>query len=166
MIFKELYENLEINAQISLATDLIEIGLPIWEDYFKENPIEYQDSVVGMQHKIDNNLIIRSIFFSRKLNNKNNFLVQFITKLNVRSLYKEIREPVVARQDDDFEVPYGVELILYSTYNLIDYILGNNHTLNEKNKLLISINQSISAITKSGIMDDEQLSLFIKGKTN
>jgi len=157
MTLTELVNNLEKKAQIELAIELIEIGLPIWENYNSENPIEYNDSVVGMYHKIDKNLIAKSIKLLKKINGWNNFLAKKINNRKIKILHDEIREPVVARQDDDFEIPIDVELILFSTANLIEFVMGKRISAFDENMAYVSINQSIDAITKNGILKYEYI---------
>ena len=75
MTLSEFVNNLDKKNQIELGIELIEIGLPIWKNYNAKNRIEYTDSVVGMYHKIDNELIEKSIKLLKKVNGKNNFLI-------------------------------------------------------------------------------------------
>ncbi|MGB1269692.1 MAG: hypothetical protein ACPG45_08120 [Flavobacteriaceae bacterium] len=157
MPLTEIVNSLEKKTQIDLAIELIEIGLPIWESYNSENRIEYTDSVVGMYHKVNKNLIEKSIKLLKKINRQNNFLTNKINAFKIKSLHDEIREPVVAREDDDFEIPEEVELILYSTSNLIEYAMGKTHNSLNENLAYISINQSIDAITKSKIKTFDQI---------
>ena len=166
MPLSELIDSFKKKNQIELAIELIEIGLPIWENYNSENRIEYTDSVVGMYHKINKNLIEKSIKLLKKINGQNNFLTDKINGLKIKSLHDEIREPVVAREDDDFEIPTEVELILYSTSNLIEYIMGKSHSSLNENLAYISINQSIDAITKSGILSFDEIRNIIENKKN
>lgn len=162
MSLTELVNSLEKKTQIELAIELIEIGLPIWENYNSENRIEYTDSVVGMYHKVNKNLVEKSIKLLKKINSQNNFLTNKINALKIKSLHNEIREPVVAREDDDFEIPIEVELILYSTSNLIEYVMGKTHSSLNENLAYISINQSIDAITKSKIKTFDQINEILK----
>ncbi|GAA3629259.1 hypothetical protein [Flavivirga jejuensis] len=164
MQLPELINSFEKENQIELAIELIEIGLPIWDNYNSENRIEYTDSVVGMYHKIDKNLINKSIKLLKKINGRNNFLSDKINGAKIEPLHNEIREPVVAREDDDFEIPTEVELILYSTSNLIEYVMGKTHNSLNENLAYISINQSIDAITKSGILDFDEIRNILESK--
>ncbi len=166
MPLTELVNSLPKKSQIELAIELIEIGLPIWERYNSENPIEYNDSVVGMHHKIDKNLIAKSIKLLKKINGRNNFLTDKINGIKIKSLHDEIREPVVARKDDDFEIPSEVELILYSTSNLIEYAMGKTYSLLNENLAYVSINQSIDAITKSKILTFDEIKNILENKKN
>jgi len=157
MTLIDLVNSLEKKIQIGLAIELIEIGLPIWEDYNSENQIEYTDSVVGVYHKIDKELIRISIKLLSKINKPNNILTKKINGIKLKTLYDEIREPVVAKQDDDFEIPLEVELILYSTSNLIEYVHGKEKSAFSENLAYVSINQSIEAITRKGILETDEI---------
>ncbi len=166
MPLTELVNSFEKKNQIELAIELIEIGLPIWKKHNSEKQIEYTDSVVGMYHKINKNLIEKSIKLLKKINGKNSFLTDKMNGIKIKSLHDEIREPVVAREDDDFEIPTEVELILYSTSNLIEYVMGKKANSLNENLAYISINQSIDAITKSGILSFEEIEIILEKKKN
>ena len=166
MTLSEFVNSLEKKNQIELGIELIEIGLPIWENYNAKNRIEYTDSVVGMYHKIDKELIEKSIKLLKKVNGKNNFLTEKINGIKIKSLYDEIREPVVAREDDDYEIPKEVELILYSTSNLIDFVMGRKTNSSNENLAYVSINQSIDAITQSGLLNFDEIKTIIGNKKN
>jgi hypothetical protein len=157
MSISNLINNLPKSQQVELAIELIEIGIPIWNNYFLINKIEYFDSVVGLYHSIDKNLIQKSIDLSKKLKKKDNVLNRKIIKIKLNLLEKEIREPVVAREDFDFEIPKNVELILFSTSNLINLLNGNESNYNGKSKAYTSINQSIDAIVLSKLKTTEEI---------
>lgn len=157
MSLTDLINSLDKKIQIELAIELIEIGLPIWKKYNSENSIEYTDSVVGMYHKIDKYLIEKSIVLLKKINGRNNFLTYKINQLKIKSLYNELREPVVAREDYDFEIPKNVELILFSTSNLVEYVISKTQNSGNENLAYISINQSIDAISESGILNSDEI---------
>ena len=166
MPLSELINSFEKKDRIEIAIELIEIGLPIWKNYNLQNRIEYTDSVVGMYHKINKNLIEKSIKLLKNINRQNNFMADKINELKIKSLHDEIREPVVAREDDDYEIPIEVELILYSTSNLIQYVMGKSYSWLNENLAYISINQSIDAITKSGILNSDEIRNIIENKKN
>ena len=161
MTLIEIVNNLENKNQIKLAIELIEIGLPIWVNYTEKTQIEYTDSVVGMYHKIDNGLIERSIKLLKKGNGRKISITNKIYEFKIKSLHNEIREVVVAREDNDFEIPPEVELILYSTSNLIEYAIGKVNNSLKGNLVYISINQSIDAITQSGILTFSEIDKII-----
>lgn len=164
MSISDFVNTLERKNQIELAIELIEIGLPVWENYNTKNQIEYTDSVVGMYHKIDKKLIHKSIRLLKRINKKNTFLMDKIYGIKFKNLKKEIREPIVARQDNDFELPETVELILFSTSNLIDYATGIKVNHANENLASVSINQSIEAIIKCGILDYDEIKRVLNKK--
>ena len=57
-----------------------------------------------------------------------------------------------------------VELILYSTSNLIDYVIGKKTNSSNENLAYVSINQSIDAITQSGILNFDEIKTIIDNK--
>ena len=153
MDLPEFIDSLNEKNQIKLATELIEIGVPTWDKYVSKTPIEYTDSAVGMEHKIDNKLISKVLKLAIKINDRPKIISKLIYRNRLQKLYNEIREPIVALQDDDFEIPLKVELILLSAYNLIEFLNGKKISFTKENVIYISINQSIDSITQSGILN-------------
>lgn len=72
----------------------------------------YIDSVVGMQHTIDRQLPRRVV---EAIESSGGIPPAAV----VERLFTEISEPVVALQDDDWELPEDAELALYAAYNLL-----------------------------------------------
>lgn len=151
---KEFIETLKKKEQITLAIGFIEISLHIWENYVSENGIMYKDSVVGTNQNISLTLIQRVSKILKKINNPINRLLY---KKHLKAIYTELLEPITALQDADLTIPSEVELVLYATYNLFQFSLGK--TRNHEQELLsyVSINQSIDAITKTGLMSFEEV---------
>ncbi len=57
MTLEQLCESLSEQKQLKLAIDLINISLPAWEEYTKSNTLTYRDTVVGLTHTVDKDLL-------------------------------------------------------------------------------------------------------------
>lgn len=163
MQLPEFIGSLETENQIQLAIEMIEIGLPVWENYNSGNPIEYTDSVVGMHHKIDSCLIEKAISLLKKMSSEQNgFAAKGVDKLKLESLRKDVNELIVAIADGDVELPLQVQLIVYATSNLIDCVLGKAYDSSNKNLAYISIEQSIDAIARSKILNSDKINEILE----
>ena len=81
-------------------------ALEVWTRYCREHPrIEYADSVVGCAHVVDAGLP-RDALEAAELGQRS---------ADVEERY---REPLVALQDDDLELPEELEYAYYAIYNL------------------------------------------------
>lgn len=103
-------------------------SLEEWEKYSHANaPLSYVDSIVGVRHNVDFDLL-REAYDAVRLNKYNN---EIATKF---------LEPICAMQDMDLEFPSLIEYAYYSIYNLYRKYSGNQ----EIDDWLI-VNQSISS---------------------
>jgi hypothetical protein len=112
---------------------LCRFALEKWETYTKSFPsLQYKDSVVGMDHIVDTRLP-QDAFESSK------------TGLDGMAISERYREPVVALQDDDLELPENIEFSYYAIYNLFckyvekktvdDWLIVNQALSSEQNSL-------------------------------
>ena len=157
MTLSEFVHSLEEKNQVKLATDLIEIGLPIWNEYLSQNKIEYNDSVVGMYHKVNKGLLKKAVgIFKNNLKN-NGFVFKKTNKIRLKLLLKEYSEPRVALIDEDFGLPKNVELIFLAGYYLTEFLTGRKQSSWDGNNTYVSINYSIDSITDSGIKTESEI---------
>ena len=66
MTLEKRIEKLPEKRQLKLAIKFLEIGLPIWTEFAKNNRLEYADTVVGMHHKIDYKIAEKVIELAKK----------------------------------------------------------------------------------------------------
>lgn len=156
MSLKEYLSTIEENRQYELAVSLLKTGLPIWTEYTnKFKKLDYVDTVVGMYHKVEKDIIERTIKIA-------NDEISGLKSGKLNQLKHEYLEPVVALQDLDWELPESVLLIFYSAKNLIESMSGDKKAWNDETTLYISINQSIDAITRENLMKVEEVKKLLQ----
>jgi hypothetical protein len=100
------FEGLDGSCRRAVQLALCQHALGVWEAYLRHHgPREYVDSVVGMDHCVDNAL-------------PRDALASVEAGVDRASVAQRYREPIVALQDDDLELPDHVELAYYAIYNL------------------------------------------------
>lgn len=156
MALKEYIETLSEDKRIDLAIELLELGLPIWNEYSsKKQKLEYVDTVVGMAHSVDREIINRVLDTSKRWKNKG-VISKDLEQLNV-----DFDDPIVALQDLDWEIPENIQLIFYSAYNLVGKMNGETKTLFGDEQLYLVINQIVDGLTKSGNFSFDQINSII-----
>ena len=160
-IFKE-----PLSIQLTIAIKLINLGIPVWDEYYKTNKIEYIDSVVGLYHKTKKSLPSRIINTSRKLLKEKNKLRIFYYKFKIRRLYKEILEPSVALIDDDFTLPENVYSFFKGVYYLNDSLVKLNKSEQYQTSLELSIKNSIETLIEANLKSKEEIENFINLPTS
>ena len=145
MTLEAYCESLNNQDLLNLAYQLCNQGLSIWESYTLENNLTYRDTVVGMFHEVRPDLLRESVDYCGESIKQNRTEKK-------KKFFEEFRDPVVALQDLDWELPENVEYIFYAVYNLM---LG----LEKRDRLTISIKQAASGL--EGIMTIEEIRYFI-----
>lgn len=152
MTLQKYIESLPEKTQIILAIKLIKLALPLWENYAYKNDLFYRDTVVGLPHSVDKKLLETTIDTIEKYQESNKLKKTSTGKgelLRLRSLFDD---PVVALQDNDWDLPDEIRLIFYSVYNLIDTFLGN-----DQSSMYVSINQSVDALETSKVLTSDEI---------
>ena len=163
MGLQERIENLPEEKQIELSIKLLEIGLPIWTEFAQNNKLEYTDTVVGMHHRIDENIVDKAISFAKvQFENKEGVLKSFLRHRATKFIEQEFWEPITALQDLDWEIPEPPKLVFYSAYNLIEKLAGKENSVLGELIIYVSINQSIDAIQRKGIISNEEVREIVK----
>ena len=139
------------NKRLDLAIRLTKLALPIWEKYADENKLTYRDTVVGMHHSVDRNLLKETVGFVEQ---------DFHLKKEERIFFKlkaQFDDPIVALQDMDWELPDEIQNIFYSIYNLLEAYCGKSYTSFGDLTIYVSINQAIDALETSGRLTVDEL---------
>lgn len=161
MGLKEFVETLDEIKQYKLALELTEKTLQIWNDYARSNKLEYEDTVVGMHHTVERDILSRTLqTIKKELGNPKSQTAQLL------QLTEEFRDPIVAMQDLDWELPYPVEMTFYSIRNLLDKLNGQNTTVFGDSQIYLVINQAIDALEKSGILTEKQILELLNNYNN
>jgi hypothetical protein len=157
MDFKEYCNSLPKERLSALAIKLCDKACPIWTDYCKIGGLTYRDTVVGLLHTIQENLLSDTLELCNRLQINSDLFDNEYTILK-----DEFLEPVTALQDDDWELPYPVEKVFYAVYNLL---LGFKQQRSLNNDLFhyVSANQAGDALIKTGLMTSDEIKEFIYG---
>src|SRR5688572_14485984 len=88
-------------TQHRLAITLLEKAIPIWDQFASEHSLEYSDSIVGMSHVIAKDILSRALEVIKDGSTHKNSMA-------MKKIRHEFMEPMVALQDDDWQLPYAV----------------------------------------------------------
>lgn len=69
----------------------------------------------------------------------------------------QFSDPIIALQDDDWNLPKDVENVFYGVYNILNAALGEEMTIFGESTIYISINQALTALDFSGQIATEEL---------
>lgn len=153
---------LNLKQQKSVEIDLCQRVLQIWQSYAEEQTHgaqrewQYFDGVVGMLHSVDIHLparALQSVKGARSSVQKLNPEAELGAELRaeLQELSQAYQEPIVALQDQDWELP---EPILYAYYAI--YNLWRKYVLQQSFETLLIVNQALSSLSSS---EDEFLLL-------
>lgn len=166
MTLQNYTDSLPIDKQFELAIRFIKLAMPIWDKYAGNNSLTYRDTVVGLVHSVDRNLLkntIEAIENHISTNKVNNLLVK---NSDILSSSRQFIDPIVALQDTDWELPYEVEKIFYAVHNLLEASVGNTKTVFDESTIYVAINQAIDALNRSGIVTDLEIKNILNDYKN
>jgi len=107
---------------------LCEYALSKWNIFVQtKETINYIDSVVGIRHEVDRRL-------------PNDALESAKSQKDLAGVEERYREPIVALQDDDFELPDNIEFAYYAIYNVF-----RKYVLNQEIDNGLIINQALAS---------------------
>ncbi len=152
MTLKELIAELPEQNKMLLAIEFLEKLLPVWENFSADyRNLQYVDSVVGLTHNVDSQIVKRTMSFAKDwINGK-------IDKKLQAKLTEQYVDPIVSLQDLDWEIPENIRLIFYASYNLLGKINGEKETIFHEDQMYLVLNQAIDAILKSNLMTKEEI---------
>ncbi|NLP59434.1 hypothetical protein [Lutibacter sp. B1] len=128
------------------ATQLVEIGIPIWTEHWKDRTFEYVDSNVLYQ-KENKKILRESLKIIRKKQRTKSRIVRMITTLRLKELSQRTSKLVWENKRKNLELPKDVGLILWATDFLNKYALSN-----QKKYLTESLELASMAIAENGIL--------------
>jgi len=153
MTLQEYVASLSKEQQFRLALKFIKKALPIWEQYASKNSLGYIDTVVGLSHNVDKNLLKDSVqrveYLLDTPHNQHN--------TTLFDLQEQFTDPIIALQDWDWELPDEVQKTFYAVYNLIEAFAGKEMSMFGEQTIYVSINQAIDAIVTAKIATFEEL---------
>jgi hypothetical protein len=154
---EELMQGLPIRRQLEAAVHFAALGLPIWEEFAAQDALTYIDGVVGVQHTISATLPARVHAIAQRHLAGDPSLDSEEGQATLKVLKHEFIEPIVALQDDDWDLPEPVKLIFYAHSNLLEHLSGAVESVFGESLLYVTVNQAVDGIEKSGKMTMAQL---------
>lgn len=158
MSLHEFCAALSKRKKIECCIVLIELAIPIWDDFAKNNELHYVDSVVAMEHEISHDILNKAIQAVKRYYKKP-LILRAYYKADILNSIEEFSEPITAMQDLDWELPPPVERLFYSVYNIVDFF--NDKRKNVADSACISMNQSIEALLSSGTKTVEDIKAIL-----
>ncbi|MCP4441128.1 MAG: hypothetical protein GY810_19560 [Aureispira sp.] len=132
----------------------IEWALPIWEKLVAKYPKKLRYwSFLFTHHKVKADLPQRTLNLAKTI------LSQTTTDINIGAtqaqldeLYTEYMEPIIALQDDDWDLPDAALWAFYGSYNLCRALKQGDYYAGES-LFYVSRNQGLSALDSAGLIE-------------
>ena len=166
MTLQQYIDSLSKEKQFDIAIRVTKAALPIWDKYANKYELTYQDTVVGLNHSVDRQLLQMTINAVEKFVATNIIKRSIIKYFYLLSLDRQFNDPIVALQDTDWELPYEIERAFYAVHNLLDAALGKEKTVFNETTIYVAINQAVDALVSSKIMTEEQIRNIIYERKN
>lgn len=116
-------------------------ALNVWDNFACDSILKYRDTVVGLSHEVDKRLPHRVVDLVRSfINSELEERIRYQQPLE--DILSEYLEPIVALQDDDWQLPNFAKMAFYSVWNLLEGV--KNQTDNRI--FAISISQACEAL--------------------
>ena len=157
MTLEEHISNLPKDKRFDIAIRLTRLALPIWYNYSNRNELAYRDTVVGLMHSVDRTLLKNTINEVERFVIANRINKAIIKNFELLTLSRQFRDPIVALQDLDWELPNEVERTFYAVHNLLDSALGKEKTVFNEATIYVTINQAIEALESSNFLKEKEI---------
>ena len=154
MTLEEYINSLSKGKQFNIAIRLTRLALTIWNKYADKNKLAYRDTVVGLHHSVDKNLLKNTINTVEKYISTSKAAIK---NTELLPLSKQFSDPIVALQDTDWELPNEVVLTFYAVYNLLNSALGEERKAASETIIYIAINQAIAALESSKLLTEAEI---------
>ncbi|MFX0101377.1 MAG: hypothetical protein ACFFCS_17515 [Candidatus Hodarchaeota archaeon] len=154
----DIFENWDEDKRLKALYKGCQMALSVWKDYTRDNTIQYIDSLVALEHVVENDLPMDAM-------NAIKSHIDGKEPKDVEEIDRRYREPITAMQDydwystDEFDLmdlhfPQHVEYAYYSIYNLFRLLFNDIITIEEP----VIINQFISSQLSydDGITEEEK----------
>jgi hypothetical protein len=156
MTISEIVSTLSKPRQLELAIQFLQKAIIIWDQYAAANKLDYIDTVVGMSHEVKANLLERMLEVAAKeLKEPGTHAAE------LKALDDEYTDPIVALQDNDWELPYEVERIFYASFNLLEHLNGKEMTAFKEETIYVCINQAVDAILTKELMSQSEINAWV-----
>lgn len=139
-----------------IAIDLIERLYPVWDEFaHNQSNLEYIDTVVGMEHSVDKDIVKRTVLLAK------NWMDGRCDKMELELINDMYTDPIISLQDEDWEIDHTIELIFYSVYNLMRKVNGVEKSLFGEEQLYLVINQAADALLQSNSMTVDEINSLL-----
>lgn len=161
MTLQEYMDSLPKDQQFKVAIKLTKLVLPIWEEYAENNKTSYSDTVVGLTHSVNKNLLRYTVHSVEKYVETTFLLKPMIKNTELIVLKNNFSDPIVALQDLEWELPHPVLMAFYSIHNLLDAALGKEKTVFDESTIYVTVNQAIDALESSTLLTTEEIKTLL-----
>jgi len=162
MTLHDYINTLSKEAQLKLAIRLAKLALPIWDNYAKKNKLAYHESVVGVKHTLIKDLLQETIETIESSSILQNTDIPVENEDKLLLLYRQFSDPVIALQDNDWQLPDEVIQTFYAVYNLIDTIIDSRQIKFSGTSFYVSINQAINALETSETLTFDEINKLLE----
>jgi hypothetical protein len=159
---EEYIDSLPEAKRYRLATKFANLTLLIWNKYADEHELVYRDSVVGMSHVVDRNLLSDTIAAVEVYMGRKRLVRSLLGKAQLLHLHHQFTDPIVALQDDDWPLPDSVVKVFYSINNLLEAAMGREQTAFGNSTISVAINQAIDALQTSMTFSTSEIRELLK----
>jgi len=166
MTVQEFIDSLPKEEQFQVAIHLAKKCLLIWNHYARESQLSYRDSVVGLSHTVDQQLLQNTIEMVEEYLRLNDSAKLLDGKKKLLEIRGRFEDPTVALQDTDWELPDQVQKVFYAVYNLIEAALGKDRTVFGELTIYVSINQAVDALESSNTLTIDQIKSILQETKN
>jgi hypothetical protein len=158
MTLQEFIETLDEGQQNALALIFCEKTLAIWDAFSEVNSLEYTETVIGTHHTVSSDILARTVECI-----KAEMRLKGSQSEIINSLKSEFKDPVVALQDSDWELPKPVELSFFCFKNFLDRMDGQTTTVFNEPQIFVVINQAIEALMLFNAITEREIADIFEG---
>lgn len=153
------FEQAGVSQQLQLAILLVEKALPVWKKYTCSPEFLRYAKFADAQNKIESNLLQKSIE-EIKLASSNKFA--WHENKNIKQLYNDFVNPVIALQDGVWTTTYPVKKIFLSIYYLLKSIIENNSANDKEIFLSTAIGYATDCLDLSKLYTSDEITSFLE----
>ncbi len=163
----EYCNSLPEHAQIAMSMRLIEIALPLWEEYVKKHPDELANvnALITQGHRVHGGLAKIAESLPRSALHELQTMIAEKKDLNRSSSLKRylatFMEPLTNPGWDDV-LPLSVRLVFTAVWNLLTYVLYTQKNQEGETHIYIAVNQACDAILREKLLSQNDLESVIQ----
>ncbi len=169
-MLEEYCNSLSDEAQLEIALRLGKMILPVWDNFFAENPsvIEKINSLIidfnyvhGASKTIDLNFPTRALqkierSFKKAADKNSSAIPQMKSDASLSVLLATSMQPLMNPKWDE-TLPYTVKLVFTMVFNIVTWILYRRKTEANETHVYVAINQAADILLSESILSVEQI---------